>query len=57
MSSVSEVKINCLKFKKTFRGNGDEMNTAPVALKQTAKDPDRVLKEEDRAALPLGLIR
>lgn len=55
--SVSEVKINCLKFKKTFRGNGDEMNTAPVALKQTAKDPDRVLKEEDRAALPLGLIR
>jgi hypothetical protein len=33
------------------------MNTAPVAIKQTSKDPDRVLKEEDRVALPSGLIR
>lgn len=33
------------------------MNTAPVAIRQTAKDPDRVLKEGDRVALPPGLIR
>lgn len=55
--SVREVRINCLKFKKTFRGNRDEMKTALLAIKQTAKDLDRVLKKEDRVALPSSLIR